>query len=625
MLFRFPRLAVLALLWVGMSRLLVAESASDQLRPPSTSSPRATLQSLLASTAEAYRLSRETGEGRATLPALERAAQTLNLAEVAPNLQEAVGIETALLLREVFDRIELPPLEEVPGRAAVEAAAADSSLEALRSLLDPEGEGIASAVGGLKSWRLPGTQIEIERVEEGPRAGEYLFSPRTVQLAGSFFAAVEEFPYREGGLEGIHAGYVLTPGQGLVLGWDDRLPEWLEREIWDQTYWQLLLAVGSLVGLVLLLRFLLLAGFRVDDRVNRRDGEDGSLRVLWRPGSVVALPVAIALVSLWQWLIDDWFNLTGTALLLSIDGSIVVRYLLLAWWSAIFLSQAAEALVRARRLPPRGTTSQLLRLVARLLIFIVIPAIIIYAAQQLGLPAYSVVTGLGIGGLAFALAARDTLANLFGSLMIMFDRPYRIGDWIKLGGEEGTVEDIGFRSTRMRTFYDSLVSIPNSEAVSMPIDNMGQRAFRRVFTKVGLRYDTPPERIEAFLEGVKQILLANPDTRKDYFHVVFHDFADSHLSIMLYFFVHTPDWSTELVARQRVLLEIVRLAHTLGVEFAFPTQSLRVESTPEHPAPEPPDSSDTGELRRLAAAYGKDGAHSRPEGLGVFTPPHEEG
>lgn len=625
MLPRFPRFFLLYLLGLGAASLVLAETASDQLRPPATSSPRATVQSLLEATAEAYRISEETGEGRLTLPALERAAQTMNLSQVPPTLQESVGIESALLLREVLDRIELPPLDEIPGRAAVEAASVDTTLESLRTLLAPGEEAAFPGGEPLGSWRVPGTQIEIERVEQGPREGEYLFSPQTVRLADSFFGAVKDFPYRDGALEDLYSGYVLTPGQGLVLGWDERLPEWLEVEIGDQTLWQLLLAVGSLLLLILLLRFLLLAGFRWDDRVNRRGREESSLQVLWRPGSILALPVAIALVSLWQGLVDDWFNLTGTALLVAIDGSIVVRYLLLAWWSAIFLSQAAEALVRARRLPPRGTTSQLLRLVARLLMFLLIPAIIIYAAQQLGLPAYSVVTGLGIGGLAFALAARDTLANLFGSLMIMFDRPYRIGDWIKLGGEEGTVEDIGFRSTRMRTFYDSVVSIPNSEAVSMPIDNMGQRVFRRVFTKVGLRYDTPPERMEAFLEGVKQILLANPDTRKDYFHVVFHDFAESHLSIMIYFFVRTPDWSTELVARQRVLLEIVRLAHTLGVEFAFPTQSLRVESTPEHPAPETPDSPDTAELRRLAAAYGKEGAKARPEGLGVFTPPHEEG
>lgn len=98
--------------------------------------------------------------------------------------------------------------------------------------------------------------------------------------------------------------------------------------------------------------------------------------------------------------------------------------------------------------------------------FVAIAALVVDGAQRIGLPACSVITGLGVGGLAVALAARETLANLLGSLAIMLDRPFRIGDWIKMDGKEGPVEDIGFRSTRIRTFYDSLLSVPNSVTVN---------------------------------------------------------------------------------------------------------------------------------------------------------------
>ena len=172
--------------------------------------------------------------------------------------------------------------------------------------------------------------------------------------------------------------------------------------------------------------------------------------------------------------------------------------------------------------------------------------------------------GLGVGGLAVALAARETLTDVFGSLMILADRPYRIGHWVIIGDKEGTVQSIGLRSTRICTVYDSVLTIPNSTAVSGIVDNMGMRSWRRVKTMVGILYDTPPERIKAFLEGIKRIIQTNTTTRKDYFHVVLNDFGPDHLAILLYFFFNVPDWSTELVERQRVFLEVIRLAHAPG-------------------------------------------------------------
>ena len=209
---------------------------------------------------------------------------------------------------------------------------------------------------------------------------------------------------------------------------------------------------------------------------------------------------------------------------------------------------------------------------------------------------------------------------MFGSLIILADRPY----WVIIGDKEGTVESIGIRSTRIRTFYDSVLSIPNSEAVSKIIDNMGMRTYRRVYTKVGIRCDTPPERVEAFLEGIKRIIQANPTTRKDYFHVVLNDFGPDSLVVMLYFFVKVPDWSAELVERQRVFLEVIRLADTLGVEFAFPTQTLEIETFPGQPGRQPQPAASDEELRRVTEELADAKAAARPRGLGIFVPPHEE-
>jgi len=194
---------------------------------------------------------------------------------------------------------------------------------------------------------------------------------------------------------------------------------------------------------------------------------------------------------------------------------------------------------------------------------------------------------------------------------------------MKISDLEGTVEEIGFRSTRIRTFYNSVIVVPNTKIATTAVDNMGLRQFRRVRTTIGVTYNTPPEKLEAFLEGIKNIILANPATRKDFFHVVFNDFGPSSLDILVYFFLRVPDWSHELVERQNVLLEIVNLAHTLGVSFAFPTQSLHVESMPGQPQPgHAPVGNEL--LAGSAKAYGPGGGRSRPQGSGLFVPPYKD-
>lgn len=240
--------------------------------------------------------------------------------------------------------------------------------------------------------------------------------------------------------------------------------------------------------------------------------------------------------------------------------------------------------------------------------------------QNLGFNVMSLLAGLGLGGLAFALAAKDTAANLFGSIMILIDRPFRIGDWIVTNEGEGHVEEIGFRSTRIRTFYDSLISVPNSIMATVNIDNMGQRSYRRIKEHISVTYDTSPEKMEAFLEGIKQIILANPHTRKDKFHIVFDRFGASSLDILLYCFVFVPDWAEELYQKQNIFLEILRLAKKLQIEFAFPTQTLHVESFPEkRPSREAIELSES-DLRQIPKDFGSQGKSTRVEGLGYYRP-----
>ncbi len=205
----------------------------------------------------------------------------------------------------------------------------------------------------------------------------------------------------------------------------------------------------------------------------------------------------------------------------------------------------------------------------------------LFILQNLDVNITALLAGLSIGGLALALAAQDTLKNFFGSLMIFIDKPFSVGHWITSGDIDGTVEEVGFRSTRIRTFRNSLHYVPNGMLADASIDNHGLRAFRRFFMHIAITYDTPPDLIEVFVRGLRKIVDNHPNTRKDFYIVEFNEMGDFSLRIMFYIFFAVPTWPEELKARHEILIEIVRLAERLGVRFAFPTSTLHMENFPE--------------------------------------------
>lgn len=201
---------------------------------------------------------------------------------------------------------------------------------------------------------------------------------------------------------------------------------------------------------------------------------------------------------------------------------------------------------------------------------------ILLIAYSIDIDVTGIIAGLGIGGLAFAFAAKDTLANFFGSIMLVLDRPFDIGDVIVAGDLEGIVEEVGFRSTRIRTFYDSVITISNGELVNRAIDNKGKRRYRRLTTTLGVEYDTPPKRIEAFCEGIRQLIINHKWTRKDNFNVYFNNFGASSLDIGMTVYWETSDYSREQSEKHRLMIDILRLAKDLEINFAFPTQTIHM-------------------------------------------------
>lgn len=210
-------------------------------------------------------------------------------------------------------------------------------------------------------------------------------------------------------------------------------------------------------------------------------------------------------------------------------------------------------------------------------ILMVVMIILIVLGSVFHLNIGSLIAGLGIGGLAIALAAKESLENLFGSFAIFLDKPFVVGDLITIGGVTGVVEKVGFRSTRIRTLEKSYVTIPNRNMIADQLDNLSMRTFRRVSFNIGVLYGTPAETIKNIVRDIQQLIDEHPHTNQDG-EVHFMEFGSSSLDIMVLYFIDTMDWSIFLKVKEEINFEIMVIVERHGADFAFPTQTLHIES-----------------------------------------------
>nr|MCU0793536.1 mechanosensitive ion channel family protein [Opitutaceae bacterium] len=199
---------------------------------------------------------------------------------------------------------------------------------------------------------------------------------------------------------------------------------------------------------------------------------------------------------------------------------------------------------------------------------------VLMVAQRLGADVKAFLAGLGIGGLAFALAAQDTLANVFGSVVVAVDQPFRVGEFVQIGAHTGTVEDIGLRSTKLRTPQRTLIAIPNKTVANEAINNFGRMTQRRVEQTIGVTYNSKPEQIEGLLEDIRNLLKTDADVHQEFIAVNFLNFGASSLDIQIIYFTADTDVRKSFSVRERINLSIMRLVAGRGLGFAFPTQTI---------------------------------------------------
>ena len=559
---QYVRRSACRLLLLGalvLAPALSAVSAEHPLEPVDTSSPRATLTSFLANVDSVmkalggeYRDAPSYELALRNMVPVERALATLDLSETAPATRVEQGLDAGTYLYEVLSRIELPPPDDIPGKTAVSGP-------------DP-----------LTRWTVPHTEITIARVDTGPQAGQYLFTADSVARAEKFYLKIRDLPYRRPvPLQHPAELREYLPGWMIPIAGIERLPAWTRQVVFGQAVWKW--------GAFALLLVIIVGVLKVVHRLAHRRTTD---KLAYKYLQQLALPVAI-LVSMQPaaYLLTEQINFIGAMArgVNLVTG--VIAYLCGTWAAWLGSLLVAELILLSPRMAEDSLDAQLLRLSARIIGIVLGVTMIFYGANQIGIPLVGVLAGVGVGGLAIALAAQDSLKNLLGSLMIFMDQPYKPGERIVVQGHDGFVEQIGLRSTRIRMLDGALTTIPNEKMASADIENIGRRQFIRRQTRLRLAYDTPAEKVERALEILREILDNHQGMQPELPPRIFFDeFNPDSLNILVSYWYHPPKRWESLAFDEQVNMAIMRRFAAEGIRLVPPVSTTRLIQDSLQPA-----------------------------------------
>ena len=252
--------------------------------------------------------------------------------------------------------------------------------------------------------------------------------------------------------------------------------------------------------------------------------------------------------------------------------------MVVVFWGLIRLIDVAGDIladVAGRKGDSIGAFVPLMKKAVRVFVFVVG---IIMVIDNLGYSVGGILAAVGLGGAAFAFAAKDSIANLYGSFALALDRPFQVGDWIQVGDRvDGDVEEVGLRSTKVRTWPKTVISIPNNVLANEMINNWSRMPKRRVKQIIGVTYETKPGEMEGLVHEFRHVLQEDPGVHQEFILVNFTEFGDSSLNILVYYFTTTTAWLEHMDVRQRVNISLMRVVEARGLSIAFPTRTLYFE------------------------------------------------
>lgn len=349
---------------------------------------------------------------------------------------------------------------------------------------------------------------------------------------------------------------------------------WMEVQMGPFTFGDMLLSFGIILITLLvrgvLVKFLFL-NLKLLAAKTRWQHDDRFLEVLERPVSVFILMLGFYLSLLAFPLEAEW---NGALQILFRGATIVTLFWGLFGLADVFVDVLSDISAKTGSDSFRGFGSLVKK---SLRVFIVVIGVVM-VIDNLGYNIGGILATLGIGGAAFAFAAKDTIANVYGSIALALDRPFKVGDWIQVGDVvDGDVEEIGLRSTKVRTWPKTVISIPNAVLANEMINNWSRMPKRRVKQVVGVTYETTPDTMEAIVEAIRGALREDPDINQEFILVNWTDFGASSLDILVYYFTKTTKWLEYMDVRQRMNCKIAKIVAAHGSSVAFPTRTLYLE------------------------------------------------
>jgi len=474
------------------------------LKPPLTTSPRATLYSFIEYMNRAYTIVKEAHKENLDSKGLfgskdflnkkkqaeilgKRAIECLDLSHLPQALKKDLSYERALQLKEILDRIELPHFTAVPDEFVVEQKAA---LEKGTQL---------------DSWQIPNADIVISRIEDGPRKGEYLFNVRTVKRLPVYYNRINKLAYNESNevSEGFYEFYISSPGELLPPIWVGYLPDsWYSRTYFSQTIWQWvgLFLTFFLAGLAI--RFLFL-------RLLRSLSNHSTKIVLFRKG--IFLLACVIIIMLIDRVDIEILNITGSFFvgIRMIFASIM--WFLLAAAVYFFINALSENLINLEKIRLKGIQRAYTKILTVFFSTLVAILIFLIGLYDLGVSVIPLITGAGIGGIAIALAAKSTLENVISSFSIFANTPFRLGHEIEVGGFTGTVIDIGLSKTKLRQLDGRIAIIPNKLIIDATVENIYERPFWKREFEISISYPNDPKKVHTAVNILKAILSIEDD------------------------------------------------------------------------------------------------------------------
>ena len=509
-------------------------SAEHPLEPPDRSSPRATLNTFSNSIDEAWTL--YTAKDPSVREVFARARGCLDLSDVPPLVAHELSAKRALMLKEVLDRIELPPQSDIPDAAEVSAL-------------------------GLKRWTIPHTEITLVQTAEGDRVGQWLFSTETVARANEFYEKVRGLPYLPGRMGGHIDELRSDTDATLIARLVSVLPPSAKSEINGMLAWQW----GALGILILVSTLLAAAAAWLGSRWSASRLPGARLGVFLFPLALIAMPFY------GRFMIRRIF-------LFPVDPALWVRLIFsvlasvgLAWFVAVLMTRAGVFIANHGFRDARPLKKQFIGVMFRIATILVVTAIAVISLQRLGVPIAGLIAGVGVGGLAIALAAQSTLENFIGGIILYADQPVKVGDFCKFGDRRGLVEDVGLRSVKIRTLDRTIVTIPNADFAKLQLENLADRDRVLLRENLRLRYETTREQLQGVMSELESMLKDNERIAEEPLRVRFNGFGEYFLEVELYAHAITSAWPEFLEIREDVLFKVMDIVERSGTRLALPT------------------------------------------------------